>query len=198
MHRIILIAPWVADFGHGILITVLLLLAFDKDPLPVYFALGILFSIIPDLDGVKEFIKFKNVGASKGRSEDHRDGLHFPLVWLIGGLIFIFITPFYGTLFLVAVMVHFFNDSWGTGWGVQWLWPFSKKSYKLFSGSNTDAYVDSSQTLASWSPEEKAVAIESLGNPNWLRDIYLRPTPISIIEYGTFIVALIVLAWFLL
>lgn len=193
MKKIFLIAPWIADFGHGIIITVILLLSFGIEPTISYFLLGLLFSIIPDTDGILEFLRFKNVGASKGRAKDHRDGIHFPIIWLLIGLIIIYFDSFVGTLFTICTMAHFFNDSWGTGWGVKWLWPFSKKSYKLFTDTCKDASVCRRNKVVSWLEEEKQELMEKLGNPNWLQDVYMKKNIISVIEYGTFLLSLIIL-----
>ena len=35
--------------------------------------------------------------------------------------------------FGLAVFLHFVHDSVGIGWGIKWLWPFSRKAYKCFS-----------------------------------------------------------------
>jgi hypothetical protein len=197
MKKLFIIAPWIADFGHGILLTIFVATIFDIEATLQLFLFGLIFSVIPDLDGIKEFIRFKNIGGSKGRAKDHRDGLHFPLMWLLASFLFVYLNPVLGTLFFLCVFAHFLNDSWGGGWGVQWLWPFSKKSYKFFSGKDEDAKIDADDVVISWTPEEKTKAIEVLGNPNWLEDIYLKPTKISIIEYGTFVVAVIVLLIYL-
>ena len=87
-EKIFLIAPWIADFGHGILLTILIATLFDIQATVSLFLYGLLFSIIPDADGVKEFITFKNIGGARGRATNHRDGLHFPLLWFSGICIF--------------------------------------------------------------------------------------------------------------
>jgi len=196
MKRIALILPWLADFGHGIILTILITYLFGIEPTGFHFLMGLLFSISPDLDGIRELFKYGNVAAHEGREHDHRDGLHFPLLWILIGSVVIFINPFWGTFFLSCVMLHFFNDSWGTGFGVEWLWPFSRNNYKLFPNKVVDDQTPGEDYFASWSPEEKVGVMKKYGNPNWINDLYLKPTIISVVEYSTFIVAVLILIIF--
>jgi hypothetical protein len=191
----LIVAPWLADFGHGILLTIVTLHLFGVEPAVWYFIFGLLFSVLPDLDGVKEFLRHRKIDA--GEHGDHRDGLHYPLVWVVIGAIMFLINPLVGTLFTLCVLAHFMNDSWGTGWGVVWLWPFSNRSYKLFSHKNADADTSMTSLIASWDPVAKNEAAKRLGNRNWLEDIYGRITIISAIEYGTFLIALLALVVYL-
>lgn len=191
MKRVFLIAPWLADFGHGLLIATLFHMVLGLAPSAMIYGLAVLFSILPDLDGIPEFLIFKNIGASHDRPKDHREGLHYPILWLMAGTMLSLIAPLYGTLFLICTMVHFLNDSWGTGWGIKWLWPLSHNSYKFFSSAHEDAHVGASSFISSLNTTEKATAIQTKGNPNWLEDVYLRVTPISVIEYSTFILGLL-------
>lgn len=192
MNRFLIIGPWLADFGHGILITIILLSLFGMEPNITYFLLGLLFSVIPDLDGLKEALLFGVTKVDAGEHGDHRDGLHYPLAWLIVGGVLLYMNTFVGTLFILCVSTHFLNDSWGTGWGIPWLWPFSKRSYKFFSRNNVDADVTLQSLVTSWDPQTKNSVAKDIGNRNWLADIYGRFHIISAIEYGTFVVALIV------
>ncbi len=191
MKKLLLIGPWLADFGHGILITVLLLHLFGMEPSALYFVLGLVFSVMPDLDGLKELVRFGSVDA--GEHGDHRDGLHYPLVWVVVGMGIIFFNLFVGTLFILCVLAHFLNDSWGTGWGVEWLWPLSNRSYKFFSRNDVDADVTLQSLVTSWDPQSKNETAQRLGNRDWLNYHYGRLSIISSIEYGTFVVSLVVL-----
>jgi hypothetical protein len=179
MKKLLIVSPWLADFGHGLIITIILLTAFGVEPTAMYMVLGLLFSVLPDLDGVKEFFHYGKIDTSE--HGDHRDGLHYPIIWLMAGAVFIFVNTFLGTLFTLCVLAHFLNDSWGTGWGVKWLWPLNKRSYKF----------SSVQFVTSWDDQGKKSVAEHNAHPNWLEDIYGRVTTVSVIEYGTFIVAVI-------
>ena len=195
MKNILFVAPWLADFGHGLLLTVLLLMVFELDPTWLYFLLGILFSVLPDLDGVREFFRFGYINA--GEHGDHREGLHYPLVWLLAGVSWMLFMPFLGTLFTLCVFVHFLNDSWGTGWGVQWLWPYSEKSYKFFSRNNVCSDVTLQSLVTSWDAEGRRYTARTYSKPNWLEYNYGRFTIVSVMEYGAFIAGFIATILFL-
>ncbi len=195
MKKLLIVGPWLADFGHGMLLTILFLTIFNIEPTVMYFVLGMTFSVLPDLDGAKELLRYGGVDA--GEHGDHRDGLHYPIIWVALGSVIVFIDPFIGTLFVLCTLTHFLNDSWGTGWGIEWLWPFSDKSFKFFSRNNADADVTLKQLVTSWDPKEKNETAQRLGNRNWLECYYGRITMISGIEYGTFVVALIVTVLYL-
>lgn len=190
---------WLADFGHGIILSILIAYIFNVEYSVVHLFFGVLFSILPDIDGINEFFKYKSISASKERSKDHRDGCHYPIIWILVGIIVIIFNQFWGILFLSSVLVHFLNDSWGTGWGVQWLWPINNRSYKFFSHKNKDGSgLVFKNLVVSWTPDEKKDLIIKLGNPNWIKDTYLTFNKISVIEIGTFIIGIILLIAFAL
>lgn len=154
------------------------------------------FSILPDLDGVVEFFKYRKMDA--GEHGDHRDGLHYPLAWMIVGIVLIFINLFIGSLFTLCVLAHFLNDSWGTGWGIEWLWPLNDRTYKFFSRHDRADDVTFKQLIVSWDKGGREHAAKYLATRNWLDDIYGRITLISSIEYSEFIFSLVVLALYLM
>lgn len=189
LRKTTLILPWLGDFGQGMLAVTILSYLFGV-PLTIEMVVfALVFSIIPDLDGVFELLSFGNIAAGKGRTGDHRTGLHYPLIWILVGLGWIVIDPFWGTLALVCVVMHFINDLWGIGWGVQFFWPFSKRWYKLDVRIQTHGAPLSSSV--SITPEEKNEVVETHGNLNWLADIYYRLTWISVIEYSLFLGGLV-------
>ena len=190
------IGPGLADFGHGILSVLTVSLIFNIDPTPLIFVVGIIAAFSPDVDGVFEILKYKKIVADENHPKDHRDGAHYPLIWILFLAIVIYLNQYLGLIILVSVLMHFINDSWGTGWGVMWLWPFSSKSFKLFTDKNEDASTSHQNVVVSWTPEEKLEGIKKLGNPNWLHDCYGKVTTISVVEYGTFIFALLALVLF--
>jgi hypothetical protein len=190
------LGPGMADVGHGIISALLISYIFGIDPTVWIFVIGILSAFAPDLDGISELLKYGKIAASKDQKNDHRDGLHYPLLWLLLFFILYKIDPYIVSVIGFSVLLYFINDSWGTGWGVKWLWPFNNKSYKFFSGNDKSADTTFQKIVTSWTPEEKALIIEKAGDPDWLKKCYARLNPISIIEYGTLIVAIILLFLF--
>lgn len=139
---------------------------------------GVIFALLPDLDAVTHYIRTRQVAAYADSPTDHRDGLHYPLVYLSAGTVLCAvvgkIVGHYeiAVLFLLASTLHFFHDSVGTGWGVKWLWPVSKHSYKLFCEKNGDW---SSRFFVSWDPEELREVIIRHGDPDWIRNLFVQP-----------------------
>ena len=89
-------------------------------------------------------------------------------------------TPFFGLLFFIAVTLHFINDTWGTGDGLKWFWPISSKKYKVRA-------LDQIR----FSNQQKDFG--HVTDDRWINDSYLQPTGIALLEYGTFLVALVAL-----
>src|SRR6185436_6524853 len=99
------------DIGVGILAA----LWFGE---PVW--LGILFALLPDIDAVINFARFR----STRFAYRHRDLLHLPIIYVLIAFAVYFFNPPVAALFLICTLLHFVHDSIGIGWGVQWLWPF--------------------------------------------------------------------------
>ena len=177
------------DIGVGILLSVILSDFFGVDLSSQFILTGVGFSLLPDLDIFVELAKRGRVG---GRVQGHhRELTHFPLTYLpVWFLVYSFLGPMYGWLFGLAVVVHFLHDSVGMGWGIKWLWPFSRRAYKFFS--NKDGSF-SGRFLVSWSPAELKTVIHNHGDDHWLKNFYFKLHPIAVFEFLIFIIALIVL-----
>lgn len=154
---------------------------------------GIVFALLPDLDFLVEFIKHGSVGGKVIR--EHREIIHYPIIYVPVVILIYFLTGiFWATLFAMGIFSHFVHDSIGIGWGIKWFWPFSKKSYKLFSEKDGSF---SSRLVVSWEPEELKEVVLKYGDPDWIKNIYLRLHPVSVIELMFFIFSLIILYFFL-
>ncbi len=179
-----------ADIGIGIILSVGVSKIFSVELTWFLVFLGVIFALIPDFDFILALISkcFKN---SFIKSYDfHREISHFPIIYLIVSLlVFLFAGKFFGFLFFFGTLCHFLHDSVGTGWGIKWFWPFSKKSYKLFSDQQGRLF----WKIAIWDEEALHETQVKFGNPNWIRDIYFRPTVVSISEFAILVVGIIVL-----
>ena len=176
------------DLGLGILGAIIFAQVIQIKVSFLVLSISIIFALLPDLDFVFGWIKhteFKNV------SHEHRDLLHYPLLLIPLGSIMIFLfNSNYAYLFAVLVLLHFVHDSIGIGWGVLWLYPFSKKYYKFFSEKNGSF---SKRLVVSWTHKEQHEASIQFGDKDWFKNIYLKLHPISMIEFLFFIFALILL-----
>lgn len=155
----------------------------------------ILFTLSPDLDAIISAIKRGNLG---DENHFHRNLMHYPLIFTPAGAVLtvVILGKEYAILFVLASIFHFLHDSIGTGWGVRWLYPFSKKNYKLFYQVDTWKK-EARKLIYAWSPEELKAVMKKYHNPNWLKEIYLQGHPIGIFEYISLVVALILLVLFL-
>ncbi len=177
------------DVGIGILLSVFISRIFGADLSYGFVLAGVGFSLLPDLDVFVELAKRGRIG---GRVQGHhRELTHFPLTYLPAiFLIYAFWGQVYVWLFAWAVLAHFLHDSVGMGWGLQWLWPFSRKAYKFFS--NKDGSL-SGRFLVSWAPAELREVVYRHGDDHWFKNYYLNPHPIAIFEFMFFVFAILVL-----
>jgi hypothetical protein len=168
------------DIGVGILAALWL-----HEPI----LLGIIFSLLPDVDMLISLVRYRgSAGVYK-----HRDLLHLPIVYVLVGLALYPFSPSTALLYIVCSLAHFLHDSIGLGWGVQWLWPFSRNHFSflyVYQPSGKPALPR--KMVYRWRHEE----IESLdkihGDPDWIRHIYLDLHPFAIIEIAVFVCACIV------
>lgn len=156
--------------------------------------LGLLFSLSPDLDTLFHLRK-NRIDSHKGH--DHRDLWHYPLLFIpIGTIIFTYFSREYGLLFAITSFLHFFHDSIGIGWGVQWLYPFTRRHYSFFY--HYDVYRNKlpKHLIYSWGHKEVDELSEKYGDKNWIRNIYLRWHPYAIVEFLVFVASLVCLFWY--
>ncbi len=129
-----------------------------------------IFCLLPDLD-LFIWLKKHNWKIDKWAHE-HRDTLHFPVIYLLSGylLVLFFVNSFYALLFFLSSMLHFLHDSIGIGWGVKWLFPFSKKNYKFFTRQHLG---EKRRIIAFWTPEELKKEVEARGENGWFKKYYI-------------------------
>lgn len=165
-------------------------------PLSVGFLLGgIIFSLFVDIDFI---FFFKSRRAGK-HAHEHRS-LHYPLLYIpIGVLIFY---PFgwqWALLFALCSIAHFIHDSIGIGWGIKWLYPFSKNHFAfLYQYSPKGKPRLPTKLFYSWKPEEVKSLAEKYGDDDWVKNIYRRWHPYAIIEFATLLLAILVLCFYYL
>ena len=123
-------------------------------------------------------------------SHEHRDIIHNPLIYIVIGFVaLLFWSLPIAWLFATLSFWHFLHDSIpeGGGWGIRWLYPFSKKYYKFFSGPNGKF---ARRFVISWTPTEQKRAATRFGDSNWATH-YLQKE--FLFEFLMFVVAVITL-----
>ncbi|MEY2641296.1 MAG: hypothetical protein RL150_689 [Candidatus Parcubacteria bacterium] len=197
-----------ADIANGIFAMLLAAHLTQTELLWWHLLLGIGFAMCPDLDALPELIKRHKLAASAAYAHDHRSGFHFPLLFLIVGAVAVYVAPFFGTLFLIATMLHFVNDLYGTGWGIPVLWPLRNTRYKLLArranrmksmlahDGDWNVLPDAERRLrlvASWEEAELPLYLRRWGIEDWVDHYYLKLNWISVTEYTLFVVAVLLL-----
>lgn len=161
------------DIGIGLIVGII---AHQLFGFPLYAAeiLSVGFILLPDLDGLIQALRKRSV---KSMDFSHRDGLHVPLLYVPIGTALCWLVADWriAAMFAVLSLAHFLHDSIGTGWGIAWLRPIKDNYYKFFSEDKGDASFTLRKGLVSWTPEQQRAVAEKYGNPNWLRDMYLKP-----------------------
>ncbi|MCA9366233.1 metal-dependent hydrolase [Candidatus Kaiserbacteria bacterium] len=195
-----------ADWANGIFAVLLASWCTGAEVVWWYFLVGILLAMCPDLDAIPELWRRGKLAASSEHPTDHRDGLHYPIVFIVAGTLLAWWLGFWGFVFLFATLLHFINDLYGTGWGIKLLWPFTSHNYKflgrrvnrlkfLLVSDGDWAHINTSERrlrlLVSWSKDELPSYIDRWGDEDWIERWYLRLNWISCIEYGLFGIALI-------
>lgn len=130
------------------------------------FLLAIGFSLLPDID-LLIWLKKHHWRIDKWTHE-HRNTIHYPMLYLPAGylLIWFFTNHFYALLFFFSSLIHFLHDSIGLGWGIKWLYPFSKRNYKFFTRKHLG---ERRRLLVSWSPEELKDEVEKRWQGDWFK-----------------------------
>jgi len=179
------------DIGFGIILAIISAKIFNLEISSFLISSSIFFTLLPDIDFFIELAKRGKVG---GRVlGEHRAITHFPLtfipfiflIWLVFGNLFCFIS-FTGTFF------HFLHDSVFLGWGIKWFWPFKNRTYKFFVNPKT-GWWGKEKIIHSWDDKELEKICSEYGDPDWIKNFYLKPHPIGIIELLSFILSLFVL-----
>ena len=154
------------DIGIGILLSIFISAVFDVDLSSQLILLGIIFSLLPDIDMLGYLSpKLRRVFGK------HREITHFPIIYIpLVILVWVLFGQMWAIFMLVGVFIHFLHDTIWMGPGIKWFWPKSEKLFKYFAQDR------------------------GIGNENWIKYFYLRPNVVSVSEYGVFILSLVILS----
>ena len=179
------------DFGLGILSAVFLSRIFNMPLTPEFIWGGILFSVLMDADFFIHFLR----GGNNKNVHKHREILHYPLIYIpIGTIILSFYDFSWTMLFALCSFLHFVHDSIGIGWGVRWLYPFTKNQYTFFYRYQPPHREKFPLLwMHIWKHDEIDALAEKYGDPDWFKNIYLRLHPYGLFELLVFVLAVIVL-----
>ena len=182
------------DFALGIFSAIFLGWMFNFNPGFWYFFAGSLMTILPDSDFVFYFFK-RRKDKDKKNDHDHRDFIHYPLIYLpIGSLIFYLLGgEKWAMLFFLCSFLHFLHDSIALGWGIKWLYPFSKNNFAFFYLYSRKERRGLRKLMFSFNKEKLAHYVAEHGDDDWIKNIYYNWHPIAIVEFLIFILSLVVI-----
>ena len=182
------------DIAFGILVAILWDATGFYSLTPWSLVVAICFALLPDTDGIISVIARIGRGSKliDQFSHEHREMFHHPVLYIAFGsatVAVITMSPVTALMFIMLSLLHFAHDSIGIGWGLRWGSPWSRVAYKWFCDQDGSF----AWKIARWTPKEQRIVASKKGDPNWVRNIYLRPSLVSIIETGGFAGALILL-----
>lgn len=187
-----------ADMANGVFAVHIAALAIPTEILWWHYLVGVALAMCPDLDALPELFTRGKLAASASYQHDHRELLHIPAMFLVIGVVLWLGFGYWGLLFLVATMLHFINDLYGTGWGVPLLRPLTRDRFKLFTDQQNELSFHYRAWLRRIQADQLSVEITEYGNENWIDDYYWNFSVIALIEYTLFAIAVTLVLFTLL
>jgi hypothetical protein len=150
----------ILDISIGLLLGVVIGFLIENGSITFIIAGGI-FAVIADIDFFIHL--FKNNWKVDEFAHEHRDLLHNPILFsLSGGIVFfVFLGWSWSLLWILTTIYHFIHDTLESGWGVRWLYPFSKKYLTLAPYSPKKVIKDKS---------EQRIIAAKYGDSNWIKE----------------------------
>lgn len=185
------------DIGAALITLVLLSNYFGISITVFSVLLVICVFLLPDIDIFAEYLVHKQIGGKA--TGIHREYTHYPLLYIpFLGLIFVMFGSFWFLLLLFGVLFHFIHDSIGLGWGIKWLWPISKKSYKILHAPIDTKQDKAINLITSWNPIEHKRVIKTHGDDDWIKNYYFNLTSTLVIELGILILGILIFVYYVL
>lgn len=172
------------DIGLGIIGAIMASLLFQADLSVSIIAWSVLLALLPDID----FLAYSFI-LRRGADHRHRDLIHYPLLYLPIGTVILWLWAgaFWASLFLALSLAHFIHDSIGIGWGVKWLFPFSRDSFVFLYRPPEK---DRRRWVYAFQADELPAMVEKHGDPHWLKNLYLNRRYLTSTEIRFFLLAL--------
>jgi len=165
-----------ADIGLGFLIAVFVSHFFHFEPSMLFIVFCVCAALLPDIDFIAELLIHKDIAGKEIRV--HREMLHYPITYIpLIILAYLIVGPQWGIALGLGILTHFLHDSIGIGFGIAWIWPFSKRNYKFFAAPN--GYI-SWNLLQSWAHSDLGKLARDWGIDDWVTKVYIKPFPIRV------------------
>jgi membrane-bound metal-dependent hydrolase YbcI (DUF457 family) len=121
----------ILDLAAGILLSILTSALFSEPLTLLLLAAGIFFAVLPDLDVLWSRARPGENWWDKG-VWSHREFTHYPALYVVATIVLALVSPVYAFMLGLGGLYHLLHDSYGTGWGIKWLWPFSENRYTFY------------------------------------------------------------------
>lgn len=172
------------DMGVGMLLGIWLPPYFGVDTSWWWVVVGCVAVLLPDVDIGAEGIPHTHW--LKRYVGEHRGVLHRPLLWaVISFCVWMSGAPLYASLLFFGTFFHLVHDTFFLGWGIMWMWPWRQTKWSFFR----DAHGRITSDCVRWEPHEEVTMRHRYGTRHWVRDFYLRPSIVSVLEYSVFLYA---------
>lgn len=122
----------IKDFSFGTVLYVFVSVVFNREFDVSFYLISLIFFILPDVDFVSYLALKKRFSLVTHRF------IHYPLVFVTIGSFVCAVDSYWGALFLLLTLGHFVLDTFSVTeypTGIQWLYPFSKKSWYISQGN---------------------------------------------------------------
>lgn len=179
------------DLSLGTILYIIISLAFGHEFDATLYAISLAFAILPDVDFIVYAVLRKRFSLVTHRF------IHYPIFFAAVGTGILFFNPYIGTLFLILTLDHFLLDTFASTTyptGIQWLFPFSRKSWYLFHGK-THALTEAQQ--ANQLQKRKLQWNTSKEERTLLWEILVRIDSLTTANITLVLLAFLFLAWFL-
>lgn len=154
------------DIGIGILLGLWL---GPQDSALANAGIGVLFVLLPDLDLlIYYFLRWTRLFGLYKKLRDHRELFHYPLIYILVGILILYIvSPSLIPLFIAASLAQFMHDSFGIGWGIPWLYPFSKRYFKFLYQYDLHRAKRPQKIVWAWTKQEQNKLNDKYGDKEW-------------------------------
>lgn len=132
---------------------------------------SVVFSLLPDLD----FLIWHTFNPIDRFSHKHRRILHLPIIYIVLGLVVIRLVnvdSIFYVSFIILSLFHFIHDTFSLGFGVQWLFPFSRRQYFLNDSVPTSKSIF--RKFHSDMPKNIDAHADMHGDNNWAKKSFFK------------------------
>ncbi|OGY37215.1 MAG: hypothetical protein A3E36_01295 [Candidatus Andersenbacteria bacterium RIFCSPHIGHO2_12_FULL_45_11b] len=148
------------DIAFGLFVAVIASLVCGFEPSIWLIIAGVAGAILPDWDMALYLLLGGKLDQFAHR---HRDISHYPMITIPIAIVAVshFCGQEYATVVAIAMLCHYFGDSFSIGWGIQWLGPIVPL-YFAYRAVGADV-----PRFFAWTQKEQDHVASLFGDPQW-------------------------------